>query len=265
MRFDTQSQFSHLRRFIMALTKYGVFKGTVTGHLRDADDDHYQILVKAGQSLHRIASNVKSSAPNSPSVVLFYSRTSLPPTMTEALKKLQAGFTKLASKPDSLALDYVKGNLVNIKNMKPVPADQAGLDNDLKDLIEAATVRAMLEEGSVVYAFGQKWGPETNKKDKYFKFEPGNGIHDIHMNQGNDGKYKKDNGAFQDGAIIFSYPSDKWRAFFFAFQSQSFDTDAQGNARTDNQEVKPPRRNRASNTNTNTNTKTKTKTKKARK
>ena len=24
---------------------YGVLKGTVTGHLRDADDDHYQILV----------------------------------------------------------------------------------------------------------------------------------------------------------------------------------------------------------------------------
>ena len=49
------------------------------------------------------------------------------------------------------------------------------------------------------------------------------------MNQGNDGKYKKDNGVFQDGALIIAYPSDKWIAFFFAFQSQSFDTDDKGN------------------------------------
>jgi uncharacterized protein YukJ len=41
--------------------------------------------------------------------------------------------------------------------------------------------------GSVIYAFGAKWGPEKGKPDKYFKFVPGNGIHDIHMNQGNSG------------------------------------------------------------------------------
>ena len=44
----------------MALN-YGVLKGTVTGHLRDADDDHYQILVSAGGAMFRIAVNVHSS------------------------------------------------------------------------------------------------------------------------------------------------------------------------------------------------------------
>jgi uncharacterized protein YukJ len=100
----------------------------------------------------------------------------------------------------------------------------------LKDKLEDAMVKAIGEPGSVVYAFGEKWGPETNKKDQYFKFKPGNGIHDIHMNQGNTGKWKKDNGVFQDGAIYIEYPGDKWRAFYFAFQSQTFDTDDQGNA-----------------------------------
>jgi uncharacterized protein YukJ len=57
----------------------------------------------------------------------------------------------------------------------------------------------------VIYAFGQQWGPETKKRDKYFRFLPGSGIHDIHMNQGNDGKYKKDNGAYQDGALVFAW------------------------------------------------------------
>ena len=31
----------------MAKNTYGVLKGVVTGHLRDADDDHYQILASA--------------------------------------------------------------------------------------------------------------------------------------------------------------------------------------------------------------------------
>jgi uncharacterized protein YukJ len=49
------------------------------------------------------------------------------------------------------------------------------------------------------------------------------------MNQGNRGKYKKDNGIFQDGALIFSYPNADWLAVFLAFQSQSFKTDDHGN------------------------------------
>ena len=49
------------------------------------------------------------------------------------------------------------------------------------------------------------------------------------MNQGNSGKYKKDNGIYQDGCLIVAYPDAKWSAFFFAFQSQSFDTDDHGN------------------------------------
>jgi len=35
-----------------------------------------------------------------------------------------------------------------------------------------------------VYAFGERWGPEADRPDKVFGFSPGNGVHDIHMNQG---------------------------------------------------------------------------------
>ena len=213
----------------MPLTTYEVLKGSVVGHLRNADDDHYQILVRADKTLHRIASNVKSSAPKAPSTVLFLSTTSLPRPLTEALKALPTGYRKLPSKPGGVALDYVRSGVVRTKSMKPVPPDQPGADNDLKDLLEAAVLKAMKEEGSVLYALGAKWGPEKGKPDQYFKFTPGNGIHDIHMNQGNSGKYKKDNGVYQDGALFIEYPQDRWRAFFFAFQSQSFDTDDKGN------------------------------------
>ena len=213
----------------MSLNNYGILKGTVVGHLRDADDDHYQILVKAGSTLHRIASNVKSSAKNAPSIVLFTSTTSMPDELKSLLKKLAPGFKKAPSKPNGIAIDYVRSGWIKTSKMEPVPPDEPGVDNDLKDKLEDAVVKAVATPGAVIYAFGQKWGPETSKKDKYFKFTPGNGIHDIHMNQGNDGKYKKDNGVYQDGALAIEYPNDKWRMFFFAFQSQTFDTDDKGN------------------------------------
>ena len=31
--------------------KYGVLKGTVAGHPRNADNDHYQVLVHAGKTV----------------------------------------------------------------------------------------------------------------------------------------------------------------------------------------------------------------------
>jgi uncharacterized protein YukJ len=211
----------------MALN-YGVLKGIVTGHLRDADDDHYQILVRGGKDVYRIASNVKSSAPKSPSTLFFQSITTLPDQMIKRLRALPAGFTKLPSKPGGLAFDYLRSGLVKVQSMTLVPPDAPGADNDLKDKLEDAVVKAMQLESSTIYAFGSRWGPEK-KKDQYFKFLPGNGIHDIHMNQGNSGQYKKDNGIYQDGALFISYPDNKWRAFFFAFQSQSFKTDSHGN------------------------------------
>ena len=136
---------------------YGVLKGIVAGHLRDADDDHYQILVHAGKAVHRIACNVKSSAPNAPSTLLFQSRATLPDELVAKLQALPVGFNKLPSKPGGMAMDYVRGGLVKPKSMKEVPPDAPGADNDVKDKLEDAVVKAMDQEGSVVYAFGAKW------------------------------------------------------------------------------------------------------------
>jgi uncharacterized protein YukJ len=221
--------FCQIRKIPMPLSTYGVLKGSVIGHLRDADDDHYQILLRAAGVMNRIAVNVRSSAPNSPSTVLFQSTTALPATFTTALQALPAGYRKLPHKSGGLAIDYVRSGIVKPKLMRPVPPDAPGVDNDLKDLLETTALKAMTQPGSALYAFGAQWGPEKGKPDQYFKFIPGNGIHDIHMNQGNSGHYAADNGAWQDGALVIEYPGNKWRAFFFAFQSQSFRTDGKGN------------------------------------
>jgi uncharacterized protein YukJ len=202
---------------------YGVLKGTVTGHLRDADDDHYQILVNADDTMFRIAVNVHSS--KTPPDLRFQSITSLTQAMTRAMTGLPVGFTNLKSEPGGLAQDFVRGGLIKVNKFKIVPGDVPGVDNDLKDTMEKATVNAVNQEGSLVYAFGARWGPERTKKDKYFKFLPGNGVHNIHMNQGNAPDFAADDGVFHDGCLIFEYPDGKYRAFFLAFQSQTFETD----------------------------------------
>jgi hypothetical protein len=86
--------------------------------------------------------------------------------------------------------------------------------------------RALSDETALVYAFGARWGPEDHKKDKYFGFLPGNGIHDIHMNQGNDPGHAGDDGVWQDGVMLIQFTAEnRWIAIFLKFQSQAWHTD----------------------------------------
>ncbi len=48
------------------------------------------------------------------------------------------------------------------------------------------------------------------------------------MNQGNGKQFAKDNGIWQDGALMFQHSTGKWLAIFLVFQSQTFDTDDEG-------------------------------------
>jgi hypothetical protein len=46
------------------------------------------------------------------------------------------------------------------------------------------------------------------------------------MNQGNVGSFTRDDGVWQDGGLLFHFPStSQWVAVFLAFQSQSWHTD----------------------------------------
>jgi hypothetical protein len=46
------------------------------------------------------------------------------------------------------------------------------------------------------------------------------------MNQGSVGRFQRDNGVYQDGAILIHFPSrHQWVGIFLAFGSQSFHTD----------------------------------------
>lgn len=209
----------------MPLKKYGVLKGFAIERrlAKGGDNPHFQVRLVDEATDYRIAINVKSKAV--PSELKYIIVDDFKHPITGLLNELALGFTPLPSNPGGIALDYIRGNLFAPEQMTVLPYDMAGPDNDLNDVLDKYVQKAIDEPDSLVYAFGESWGPE-DKKDKYFGFMPGNGIHDIHMNQGNVEAFANTDGVWQDGGLIFHYPSaGKYVALFLAFQSQSFHTD----------------------------------------
>ena len=209
----------------MPLKNYGILKGKAIEVRPGAGQSpHYQVYIVDDTTDYRIAINVQSKLSPSELEYLIDDRFNHP--ITALLEEVPLGFTKIASKPGTNALDYIRGNLFDRTKMRPLPFNVPGLDNDLNEKIDNVMQRALADEEAVVYAFGERWGPEKNKKDKYFGFLPGNGIHDIHMNQSNVGNFVGDDGVWQDGGVIVHFPSQaQWVGIFLKFQSQGWHTD----------------------------------------
>jgi uncharacterized protein YukJ len=214
----------------MALKHYGILRGkAVETKPGTAQNNHFQVHIKANGEDHRIAINVLSSDKKNKDLQFLVIDNFKHP-ITNRITGLAEGFTPVVSKPNGMALDYIRGNLFDINKMQILPPSQPGPDNDLNDKIGFVMSQAQARNADV-YAFGEKWGPEPTIPDKVFSFLPGNGVHDIHMNQGNPrGNHDQDNGVWQDGGVLvhFSEPNhpenDRWVAYFLKFQSQAVHT-----------------------------------------
>ena len=209
----------------MPLDGYGVLVGRAVGRRREgaAGTPHYQILLAAGETSYRVAVNAKSQ--QQPSDLLYLVDDDLQHPVTATAGSLGAGWNALPRRPGGPNLDFVRGNLFDPARMRTLPPDATGPDNDLADLLDHYVQRAIGDPTAQLYAYGQRWGPEQ-AKDKVFGFAPGNGVHDIHMNQGNSGRFQADDGVWQDGGLLIHFPGEsRWVGIFLAFQSQVWHTD----------------------------------------
>jgi uncharacterized protein YukJ len=209
----------------VALRSYGVLKGkAIEVRLGAGQSPHYQVRIIDDTTDYRIAVNVKSQLP--PSDVEYIIIENFRHPVTPLVEPLPRGFTPLERRPDSGALDFIRGNFFDRTEMRALPFSVPGFDNDLNEKLDRVMQRAVADENALVYAFGERWGPEPGTKDRYFGFLPGNGIHDIHMNQGNVGRFTGDDGVYQDGGVLVHFPDQReWTAIFLKFQSQSWHTD----------------------------------------
>ena len=209
----------------MPLKNYGVLVARATDTVRESGKatPHYQIRMETpdGTSF-RIAVNVLSQLP--PSELLYLADDDFRHPVTDIVRKLEPGWHELENRPSSGAIDFIRGNLFDPKDMRALPPDAEGPDNDLADRLTSSSTapsptRAWCTRSG--NAGAPRWTPPTTSR-----FEPGNGVHDIHMNQGNSGRFANDDGVWQDGALLIHLPSeDRWIGIFLAFQSQSWHTD----------------------------------------
>ncbi|MEY2441118.1 MAG: hypothetical protein QOJ46_544 [bacterium] len=212
----------------MPLKNYGVLRGSVVDHqLASGRNPHFQLHVVAAAMHLRIAINVKSDQPPSDLEYLIDSNFRHP--VLDAVAAQPEGWNVLERKPGGAALDFIRGNLFNRDDFVKLPFDVPGPDNDLNEKLLHYVTRAIGDEEATLFAFGERWGPVEpveQTTDKIFGFGPDDGVHDIHMNQSNVGDHKRDNGVYQDGALLLHFPlTEQWVAIFLKFQSQTWHSD----------------------------------------
>jgi uncharacterized protein YukJ len=221
----------------MPIANYSVLAGRPTaGKVVSGASAHYQITMQATGGPFTVAVNIQSV---DGSEVLYAIEEEFTPPDLAGLTTLPMGMTPLKSEPGGLALDYVRitvdgSPMITKAQMTLLPqlgAKAKGGDAEAQ-MIQRAKAKALenavvtllnmtiADKDGVIYAFGSAYS-DKGKVD---------GIHDIHMNQGNPkNNHGGDNGVWQDGALLIHLPSkETWTAVFIAFQTESWSTDAAG-------------------------------------
>jgi uncharacterized protein YukJ len=209
----------------MPITNYSVLQGLPTaGKVVTDASTHYQITLQATAGPFTVAVNIEST---DGSEVLYAILDNFQPPDPAGLLALPSGMHPLPSTPGGLALDFVREQvngapMITLDQMTLLPESQ-GIRNHATPLENAVDtlLNQTIADGGTIFAFGSAYA-DSGQVD---------GIHDIHMNQGNPaGTFSKDNGIWQDGAIFIYQPSTAtWTALFIAFQTESWNTDSSGN------------------------------------
>jgi uncharacterized protein YukJ len=210
------------------LSNYGVLKGEpVEVRLQG---ERYHILVKTDEGNYRVSLNVESGAP--PQELRFFLDLNFSHEIIRRLPDLPSGFTQLASTGGGLALDYLRaGVITDVTLLKPTKKDI--IIKALDDHVRSVVCRSDCD----IYVYGERFsepGRPPNPRPIDRELRTLQGVHNVHMNQGNMPPFTIDNAVWQDGALIIHNKNEgKWIAVFFAHLNQSFETDdLTGHART---------------------------------
>ena len=233
----------------MSLDKYGVLVGTKTNYFRDAPDNfgkfyHGNIEVLANGVKYRCAIDVDSQKTRVQWRIINFDANEL-----NLISQLGDGWHKLPSNEISGAIDYLRWKLmwVTIRipflllrkwkirvpprlfpfKIKPFTRTEIKMNSLFRiivlnqeffwkagnniDAIEQ--LESVINQGEKVFIFGQF-------------FNTGNGVHDIHQNQGDPltSQWSASNGIWQDGATIIKKTDGSFVGFFNKFETQSFNT-----------------------------------------
>ncbi|MBM3735564.1 MAG: DUF2278 family protein [Acidobacteria bacterium] len=197
------------------MIRYSVLRGKVVDHRREDDDPqspHFTIFVEADGRRIRCPVNVRST---DKSEVWFKFVEDLRHPVVDELRLMDEGIVRDPER--RLRLDFIREPLFDRLTMRQLPFTGPLPQDDLQDRIAVFAEQARVNREADLFVFGEVFGGGG-----------GQGVHDIHMNQGNNQQHRSSDGVFQDGALIFRFPSTGWLGFFTAFNSQVWATDNDG-------------------------------------
>ncbi|MFL0198818.1 YukJ family protein [Clostridium sp. WILCCON 0269] len=181
---------------------------------------HYHLIVEIDNNQqYTIVINIESKDAKSPLLLYYIDENYKNDITSKFINTFQDKYKIIQPQcsPDGIALDYVKGNLFDHTKMMTEKYLSDGEDS-LNEVIDNY-VKSAISDKADIYVFGMSFSDAGQN----------NGVHDVHMNQGNESQYANEDGVYQDGGFFIYYPAlNKWIAMFFAFQSQSFTTDEDG-------------------------------------
>jgi hypothetical protein len=123
-----------------------------------------------------------------------------------------------------MSLDYIRQNLFQRDQVLVLPCSEPECGPDLNSVLDGIVGAAIVDPDAYIYVFGEPWSAEA--PDRIFRFQPSRGMHEVHMNQGNDPCHWTQDGVWQDGGLLIEHPTHhRWTAVFLKFQSQSWHTD----------------------------------------
>jgi uncharacterized protein YukJ len=218
---------------MMSNLTYSVLKGRIQNakpfSANRRKRPHFHILVEGGGAQFDVAVNIVSEDPHVDDVrVLFAVKENIQPPRVAELLSLTDGIVDVTDGSD-LGLDYVADSLVTRDEMSLLPIfdPRAGEiePNEIMNLVNQAVHKQQVR----IYAFGHRY-TDNPPTDPAWHFSPDDGVHNIHMNQGNaPGNHDDENGRHEDGALLIHFEdTDTWTGVYVAFQTQSFDNGADG-------------------------------------
>jgi uncharacterized protein YukJ len=212
---------------------YGVLRATVDRFKREnvapgsSRSPHLQIRVIDGHGHPwRIPVNVRSGDPQKSLVIFHRADPLLSHPIVASLNSIPPGLTDLNNRPRSAsnALDYLRAPLFDFPTGIALPPTGPGTDDDLQDVVSRQLTELKLHNGEL-FAFGSHFHDPQPKPGIDTEFGTKDGMHDIHMNQGNaPHEHDEDNGVFNDGGLILKFP-DRVTGLFFRFKTQFLPTD----------------------------------------
>ncbi|TID19452.1 hypothetical protein E2P81_ATG06621 [Venturia nashicola] len=208
----------------MPIDNYGVWVATPTLFTaeRTGTSPHGTLTFSDGTSKYGTTKaniNVKSTTRDTR--LVYWHNAQFTNAITDNLTSLAKGFTPLSDAATGSAgvrLDLLRGGLETLSSGKVLETNVTGANNDIVD--DLTTIfRNAISQKATIYL----WGSQYVDSGKVA------GIHDIHMNQGDTGSFKSDNGIWQDGSFMLKFPDGHFEAVLIAFAEQYTQTDDDGN------------------------------------